>query len=625
MLALETRQIKILNILLQQEYTSLEQLISISALSQNTILSEIHQINNILNHSPYHLQIVNQRGKGYILKYPKVEKNFIDQLKKHCFFYLNIPKHSSSISYERIVWLLRHLLYARRNIEAEELAQKANISLTTLNKDLRVVRKIFEKYHITIESTPYYGMHLKGKELALRSCFLDYCDLYMIYEENIFPQYFMEQFEFKYEQFKQIFDQVKEVIIQKKIMMNDTGLRRLALYVLVSPLLRRNRQEDDLNDSLITTSHNPLISVLEKNDPSMDSCEKNLFVLFYLSQLEGIDKESLNLLVQCIPESQKIYENGLTHIERMSGLQIHDFSQMKEVIKKTVFKIVLRQKYGLCHFATPNYIKQKSRKEIASYSFSVYIIFALCSDDKYIFKDVLFYELLGDIHQVVYKLRNEYNACHALIVSRLGNSFLDVAMERLKWTIRNVDFSVCNEYELALVDYSHYDFVIVYDAVEINLSSIPIPVYEEDTKRVNNSSMKIWSNHVVKKRKVKVLRPYLDNPVFSTVLNGGDILDVIMNTFVNKGYKLPMSIPDFKQLLKELIFDDLYGQSPEIKIITLYTNQDIEYKYFAFNFEKPILCDGGKIGLLHFLFMDASNGPIIIKNGDSELRRYFNV
>ena len=86
MLELETRQINILNILLQQEYTSLEQIMIISDLSQNTILSEIHQINNILNRSSYHLQIVNLRGNGYILQYPSEENCFIGQLKKHCFF-----------------------------------------------------------------------------------------------------------------------------------------------------------------------------------------------------------------------------------------------------------------------------------------------------------------------------------------------------------------------------------------------------------------------------------------------------------------------------------------------------------------------------------------------------------
>ena len=538
---------------------------------------------------------------------------------------MNIPKHSSSISYERIIWLLRYLLYVRRNIKSEELAQKTNVSLATLNKDLRVIRKIFKNYHITIQSTPYYGTHLEGKELALRSCFLDYCDLYMIYEENIFPQYFMKQFGLHYQQFKHIFNQVKEVIMQKKMMINDSGLKRLSLYILVSPLFSENKLSGDDNDVIISTKYNPLISILEKHNPLTNSYEKKLFTLFYLSLLEGINNESMDLFMECVPEALKMYENGLINIEGMSGLKIHDFLQMKKVIKKVAFKIALRQKYGLYHFSTPNYIRQKLRKEIASYSFSVYIIFALHCNDSYLFRDVLFYELLEDIYQVVYKLRNEYNACHALIVSRLGNSFLDVAMERLKWTIRSVDFSICNEYELASVDYSFYDFVIVYDAIEMNVDSIPIPVYEEDTKNVNNSSMKIWSNHVVKKRKVKVLRPYLDSPIYSTILNDCDILEAMINVFINKGYHLLMPISDFKQLLKELIFDDLYNQSPEIKIITLYTNQDIEYKYFAFNFQEPIQCYGGQIGLLHFLFMDTSNGPIIIKNGDSELRRYFNV
>ena len=36
-------------------------------------------------------------------------------------------------------------------------------------------------------------------------------------------------------------------------------------------------------------------------------------------------------------------------------------------------------------------------------------------------------------------------------------------------------------------------------------------------------------------------------------------------------------------------------------------------------------CSILRIGLLHFLIINASNEPIIIKNGDSKLRKYFNA
>lgn len=620
MLNLETRQIQILSILLQKQYISLEQLISLGRFSQNTILLELHDINDIFKESDLSCQIVNHRGKGYTLSYDQEDQKIIENIKEHCDLYLSIPHHSTSSHYERIIYLLRYLLYKRENIKSEELSQKMNISLATLNKDLRVVRLILKKYNISIESVPYYGMHLVGKELAIRSCFLDYCDLYIISEKNIFPQYFMDQFHFTYEQFYSIYCDVRDILIDKQIHIDEFGMKRLSLYLLLLPIFSQYAKEDERETFKISHPFQSL-SYLSHLSPY----ENYLLSLFYISvqELSDIDliegykyrDDLLDTFYECIRK-----------ISELSGLYIELNSPLYYFIQKVIYKASLRKEYGLYHLSVPFHIKNKLRKEIGSYSFSHYIIHAFDPEDAELSQDYLFYEIVVNIYAIVYNVRNEYYPCRALVVNGYGKSFAKIASERLKRSIDTIiEYIPCYEYELDIIDFSQYDFVLAYDCHQINLKNIPIPVYQEQMRNMHNSSILIWSDHIVNKRKVKVLRPYLDSPIYSTLLRNADIVHAIIDVFIHTGYQLTESYETFYKLIKKMIYDGIYNNTSEIKIITLYTKQNMKYKYFAFNLQQPIQIENGKIVLLHFLFLDSSHGPIVIKNADSELRRYFNI
>lgn len=615
MLNLETRQIQILSILLGQDYISLEQLIALGHFSQNTILSEIHDINDVFKNSDFHCQIINHRGKGYTLQYEPSQKQMIQKLKKHCHLYLSIPNHSTVSNYERVIYLLRYFIYQRQNIKSEGLAHRMSVSLATLNKDLRIVRNILSKYHITIESVPYYGMHLKGQELSIRSCFIDYCDVYIINEENIFPQYFMEQFDLTYEKFFQIYDDIRTILIQQNIGVDEFGIRRLALYILTLPILSYHSQ--DINEIEIDFQH-PLKLLLHKYNLHLSLQEDTLLSIFFLSVLDISEMKDYE-------KNSNEFHNCIRKLYEISGLYIELDSSLYVFIKQAVNKVVHCYQNGIYCYAVPQFLKEKIRREISSYSFSQYIIHSILPKETMLSYDYLFYEIAIKLYAIVYNVRNEYYPCRALVVSGFGKNYAKVACERLKRSLTKVDYIPCYEYELEKIDFTHYDFVLAYDVNDINLKNIPVPVYEDKMNSINQSSIRIWSDHVAKKRKIKVLRPYLDYPVYSTILDSAQMIDIIIDAFMNKGYILPESRSSFKGLLYQLIYDGLYDQSSGIKIITLFTNQDIGFKYFAFSLKEPVYIDGGKIVLLHFLFMNTSNGPIVIKNGDSELHRYFNL
>lgn len=59
------------------------------------------------------------------------------------------------------------------SLKLEDLADEWFVSRGTLQNDMAEVRERLNRYHLTIETKPRYGMKLFGSELAIRTCLTD--------------------------------------------------------------------------------------------------------------------------------------------------------------------------------------------------------------------------------------------------------------------------------------------------------------------------------------------------------------------------------------------------------------------------------------------------------------------
>ncbi|MDL4839510.1 BglG family transcription antiterminator [Aquibacillus rhizosphaerae] len=112
------------------------------------------------------------KGKGYQLqindnqKFRSYLQQFIqDELDQE--FVPDLPE-------ERIKYLIKRLLLADAYLKLDDLSDEMHVSKSTIQNDLRQVKKILERYSIGMERRPNYGFKVKGSEVKLRFAISEY-------------------------------------------------------------------------------------------------------------------------------------------------------------------------------------------------------------------------------------------------------------------------------------------------------------------------------------------------------------------------------------------------------------------------------------------------------------------
>lgn len=71
---------------------------------------------------------------------------------------------------ERADYLLQDLLSRSGWITLEDLASLLFVSRSTISSDLRHIEQVLERFHLTIEKRPRYGIRVAGDEMNRRIC-----------------------------------------------------------------------------------------------------------------------------------------------------------------------------------------------------------------------------------------------------------------------------------------------------------------------------------------------------------------------------------------------------------------------------------------------------------------------
>lgn len=71
---------------------------------------------------------------------------------------------------ERADYLLQDLLFRSDWITLEDYASLLSVSRSTISSDLRNIEQVLERFHLTIEKRPRYGIRVAGDEMNRRIC-----------------------------------------------------------------------------------------------------------------------------------------------------------------------------------------------------------------------------------------------------------------------------------------------------------------------------------------------------------------------------------------------------------------------------------------------------------------------
>lgn len=154
----ENRLARILNIMEQKQSVTIDYLSKKMDVSSKTIKNDIKEINTSLEG----YAIIENKKNLYIFYIFDVHR--YEQVKNKVYEHDDFMNSPNS----RIVFIMQKLMNTDCPYITYELAYDMNVGISTVNGDLKRLRKILQKYNIEIEGKTNTGISLKGSELDIR-------------------------------------------------------------------------------------------------------------------------------------------------------------------------------------------------------------------------------------------------------------------------------------------------------------------------------------------------------------------------------------------------------------------------------------------------------------------------
>ncbi|MBT2668982.1 transcription antiterminator [Bacillus sp. ISL-4] len=203
-----------------------EHLANLNRVSSRTIRNDIKELDNLL--SEHGATVRSVRGTGYELKINDERSfhNFLQDISRDLQQGV-IP----TLPEDRVQYLIKRLLLTDVYMKLENLADELYISTSTIQNDLRDVKKILNKYEIILDKRPNYGLKVKGDEMKLRFCMSEYIfnrreiELDLLNDRvSILPR----------EEILAIRSQILKIIQEYKINLSDIGLNNLIIHIAIA-------------------------------------------------------------------------------------------------------------------------------------------------------------------------------------------------------------------------------------------------------------------------------------------------------------------------------------------------------------------------------------------------------
>jgi transcriptional antiterminator len=208
---------------LQSETLPQDELAKRFAVSTRTVRADITALNEVLEH--YGAHFVHNRGFGYRLMIDDAERFRALQPQ-------NRKTHlTPRTAHERVHYLLIRFLTSAFSLKLEDLADEWFVSRGTLQNDMAEVRERLNRYHLTIETKPRYGMKLFGTELSIRTCLTDL--LFQLQLQDADNPLLKNEF-LSIQAIPDLTEQLHELLDQYAVRLTDEGEQYLIFYCAVA-------------------------------------------------------------------------------------------------------------------------------------------------------------------------------------------------------------------------------------------------------------------------------------------------------------------------------------------------------------------------------------------------------
>lgn len=203
---------------------SLKAICHIMNLSESTIRNLIKEIKLTSEKDGFTICLL--RGKGYIL-------NIMDSDRFEKYLDEQTGKTNINIDFldgiQRVKLILFMLLQADTYMTMEDLMDHVLVSRSTLSNDLAIVKEELGEFNLILESKPYHGLMIRGREQDLRKAFSKYVLHSRFYVEGTqkYKQYFSHIDAEKMERF------FRSLLIVHRLSVSEIALNNLLVHVRI--------------------------------------------------------------------------------------------------------------------------------------------------------------------------------------------------------------------------------------------------------------------------------------------------------------------------------------------------------------------------------------------------------
>ena len=463
------RAIDIIKSLSTQSYTTSKALAEQLNVSSRTIRNDVRLLNQELKKNGAYIE--SKARHGMLLHITDEETYHI--------YYQNLINSSPIDKDNRITQIIEYLLTMEDSITMDDLCDIFYVSRSTLKKDMKEIREIFEKYQITIDHRANQGLKIIGKEQDLRNCLTN------------LQKSRLEEISLKDENLEKIISIISAQVNKHHFEISDYSMRNFALHISVAITRIKDGKELQLDaDMEQALGASPDIDLLLS---IVNEIEKTFHVHFtkgeigyLLLQISGKKTITTKNISGNTVISEETYKLVTQMLERVNAVFKIDFRYDLELITMLATHLMpleIRAKHGI---AVHNSMADDIRHNVIL-SYNMAIIACDTLEQKIGVKlpmDEIAFVALPFSLALKRKWKNQKEK--VLIVCGSGKASSELLAYQVKENFGNyLDVvGATNRHSLELYDFSNVDYILTTVPIDI---PVPIPIIRTSTFFETNS------------------------------------------------------------------------------------------------------------------------------------------
>lgn len=470
-----SRQLQILYLLMESgRFITSEELSTLVKVSIRTIKNDIKVIRTVVREMG--IEIISKQGSGYLLKYDNVYE--FEKLKKKIYMKHNSVWVIQTDSENRINYVVRCLLGAKKYIKLETIANGLYLTPKALDRDIAFARNKLNDYNIKVLSKPGYGLYLSYKEYDYRICMVDYFEFFHHKTEPTFEsENYFSAFDYNHKERCEIRNIILDYFYRNNISIPDYCMQKFVINILFT-------RARDSKENIIDISNNSLKlikSFTEFKHVSNIIEEINIFKGFdniqekeiaFLSIFLICGRDELNSIIDepgyiCFKEeAHNLYKKLVNWLNDSFKINLDTYIEIKDDFIQYLLQLLIRIKFRIRYISGTPAKKSHLSKDIR---YNPVVMYLSLEISEFLEKELIWkfsseeiVNLATIISNIMKNIKLKYDKSNIILIPENNKSSMREISKKLYFEfpeqIRKID--TCELYQLRNCNFDKYDVLI---------------------------------------------------------------------------------------------------------------------------------------------------------------------